>query len=124
MKIRKATIRDKNNIKKLIGLYPGALIQNYIPDTKYFFVAEDFGKIVGCCALEVYSKRMAEIRSLAVAKNYQGRGLATQMIERCMTLARQKRIYEVLAITHRAKLFNRFGFNTFHKEKLALLKIL
>ena len=124
MKIRKATRQDKGRIKKLIGLFPGALIQNHIPDIKYFFVGEDLGKIVGCCALEIYSKRMAEIRSLAVAKSYQGQGIATKLIEHCMELARQKKIYEVLAITHRAKLFNRFGFNTFHKEKLALLKVL
>ncbi len=124
MIFRKATINDRYAIKKLIAQFPDVLIQNHIPDVRYFFVAEDGGNIVGCCALEVYSKRLAEIRSLAVSKEFQRLGVATKLIDQCLKLAHRKKIYEVLAITGRAKLFERFGFNTFHKEKLALLKIL
>lgn len=124
MIFRKATINDRNAIRKLIAQFPDALIQNHIPDVRHFFVAEDSGNIIGCCALEVYSKRLAEIRSLAVSREFQGLGVATKLINQCLKLAHRNKIYEVLAITGRPRLFKRFGFDTFHKEKLALLKVL
>ncbi|MCR4280747.1 MAG: GNAT family N-acetyltransferase, partial [Candidatus Kaiserbacteria bacterium] len=82
------------------------------------------GRIVGCCALEVYSKRLAEIRSLAVTRRYQGKGIATKLIETCLELAKKRGAYEVLSITGASKLFKRNGFGTFNKEKYALIKIL
>lgn len=124
MIIKKAMRRDWSAIKELIKLYPEKLIQTNLPKVEEFFVAVVDGRVVGCCALEVYSKRLAEIRSLAVAKDWQGRGLAAKLIEYCLKLARQKKIYEVLAITGATDLFDRFGFRTFNKEKLALFKIL
>ncbi len=123
MTIRLATKKDFSSIKKLISRYPKQLFQKNLPKPSEFFVAEEAGQIIGCCALQVYSKRFAEIRSLAVAKQYQGRGIATKLIKACLKLAKKKKIYEVLSITNALRLFERFGFKTFHKQKYALLKI-
>lgn len=123
MIIRKAKNKDKKAIKKLIEMFPGFLMKQ-IPDTKSFFVAEEDKTIVGCCALDIYSKKIAEVRSLAVLNKYRNKGIATELVNRCLERAHQKGIYEVLAITSREKLFKRLGFGPFHKEKLALLKIL
>lgn len=41
------------------------------------FVAEFEGQIVGCAALEIYSWKLAEVRSLAVSSAMQGRGWAS-----------------------------------------------
>ena len=82
------------------------------------------GRIVGCCAFVVYSKRLAEIRSLSVEKDFQGRGIASALIETCLKLAKKKRIYEVIAITGADGLFHRHGFAAFNKEKFALLKFM
>lgn len=124
MRIRPAEARDLPAIKRLISRYPKELFQKSLPKPSEFFVAEENGKIVGCCALEIYSKRFAEIRSLAVAQPHQGRGIATKLIKACLKRAKQKKIYEVLSITNALKLFTRFGFKTFHKQKYALLKII
>ena len=40
-----------------------------------FWVAEVDGRVVGCCCLEVYSPKIAELRSLAVLPEFRGRGL-------------------------------------------------
>ena len=80
--------------------------------------------MVGCCALEIYSTRLAEIRSLAVAKDHQGMGIATSLIKECLQEAKKKKVYEVLGITGAVSLFEKNGFRTFNKEKYALLKIL
>src|SRR3989338_164209 len=124
MKIRKATRKDFSAILKLIREYPDKLMQNHLPKPGEFFVAIEDSKIVGCCALEVYSKRLAEIRSLAVTKSFQGKGIATKLIETCLRLAKKRGAYEVLSITGASKLFKKNGFGTFNKEKYALIKIL
>lgn len=124
MRIRQATTKDRGEVAKLIKTYPTRLIQIHLPKISNFFVAVEGGEVVGCCALEIYSKRLAEIRSLAVAKKYQGRGIATKLIRHCLKQARAKGVYEILGITSAVKLFNRLGFKTFNRERFALLKIL
>lgn len=124
MTIRKASARDWPAIRRLITEYPRQLMQDHLPKPVKFFVAVKDGDIVGCCALEVYSKRLAEVRSLAVAKRHQGRGIATALVERCMGEARKRQVYEVLAISSSDKFFAKYGFRTFNKEKFALINIL
>lgn len=124
MKIRQARKKDREAVIGLIKMYPGKLLQAHLPRIGKFFVAMKGDEIVGCCALEIYSKRLAEIRSLAVAKDHQGRGIATQLIERCLKLAKTKKVYEVLAITGANGLFVKQGFAPFNQERFALLKVL
>lgn len=124
MRIRQATTKDREEVAKLIKMYPTRLMQIHLPKISNFFVAVEGGEVVGCCALEIYSKRLAEVRSLAVAKNFQGRGIATKLIQHCLKKARGQDVYEVLGITSAIKLFNRLGFKTFNRERFALLKIL
>ena len=124
MDIRKASSKDILTIRKLVRAYPQKLLQDHLPPAHSFFVAIEGGRVVGCCALEIYSKRLAEVRTLAVAKEFQGRGIATALIARCLEEARKKKVYEVLSITGAVSLFEKNGFSTFNKEKYALLKVL
>ena len=75
------------------------------------FVAEEAGQLVGFVTLEIYSHKLAEIRSLAVAPAAQGRGLGQQLVEACVAKARDKDIYEVMAVTSAEELFSRVGFD-------------
>ncbi len=69
------------------------------------FVAEDNGRIVGFAALEIYSKKLAELRSLAVADGYRGLGLGRRLVECCIERAREKNVLEVMAITSSEEFF-------------------
>ena len=124
MNIRHATQADWQSILALINQYPEVLVQDHLPDAEEFFVAEEGGQIVGCCALEVYSKRLAEVRSLAVAQEHQGKGIGTALIEACLKKAAELGVYEVLTITSALPLFEKHGFGTFKNEKYALIKVL
>jgi N-acetylglutamate synthase-like GNAT family acetyltransferase len=85
------------------------------------FVAVDGEKIVGFAALEVYSKKLAELRSLAVADGYQGRGLGRRLVTACIERAREKNVLEVMAITSSEEFFQSCGFDfTLPGEKKAL----
>jgi len=79
--------------------------------TFFVAVAEANGEIVGCAALEIYSRKLAEIRSLAVRSTAQGRGVGKMLIEACVNLARERGILEVMAITSSDGFFQSCGFD-------------
>ena len=107
-------------IRGLIRLFPGQLVQRNLPRVSSFFVATAGDKIIGCCALQVYSKRLSEVRSLAVHPDYQEQRVAAKLVERCTERARELGIKELFAVTSRTSFFGRLGFATFRREKTAM----
>ncbi len=88
---------------------------------KYGYVAVLDGKIVGFGALEIYSSKLGEIRSLAVADDCQGHGIGTRLVQACIERARQEKVLEVMAITSSEAFFRGCGFDfTLPGEKKAL----
>jgi len=120
VKIRRAEKGDMAAIRGLIRLFPGQLVQKNLPRVSSFFVATTGDKIIGCCALQVYSKRLAEVRSLAVHPDYQEQRVAAKLVERCTERAREQGIKELFAVTSRTSFFERLGFATFRREKTAM----
>jgi N-acetylglutamate synthase-like GNAT family acetyltransferase len=86
-----------------------------------YFVADADGKLVGCAALEIYSSKLAELRSLVVVPEYQGQGVGKLLVEACVNRAREERVLEVMAITSSEEFFRSCGFDfTLPGEKKAL----
>lgn len=75
------------------------------------FVAEMNGEIVGCAALDIYNRKLAEIRSLAVAPETQGTGLGKRLVQACVQLAEERGIFEVMAISSSEDFFKACGFD-------------
>lgn len=85
------------------------------------FVAEVHGQIVGFVALEIYSRKLAEIRSLCVRPIMQGQGVGKKLVGACIDLAAQRNVFEVMAITSTEEFFRNCGFDfTLPGEKKAL----
>jgi len=63
-------------IRALLKLYPQQLAQQNLPRISSFLVAALEDRIVGCCALQIYSKRLGEVRSLVVHPDFQKRRIA------------------------------------------------
>jgi N-acetylglutamate synthase-like GNAT family acetyltransferase len=118
--IRPARKGDMAGIRDLIRLFPGQLVQRNLPRLQSFAVADIGGKLVGCCALQVYSKRLAEVRSLSVHPDFQDAGVASGLVEFCKQRARDRGISELFAVTSRSSFFERLGFATFRREKTAM----
>jgi N-acetylglutamate synthase-like GNAT family acetyltransferase len=115
--VRKATTADIAPLSEFISrfvatgdLLPRTLteLHDLLPN---FFIADDNGKIVGCATLEIYSRKLAEIRSLAVAPEAQGHGVGKQLVEACVDLAKQHNVYEVMAISSAEEFFKKCGFD-------------
>ncbi|GAB4151539.1 MAG: GNAT family N-acetyltransferase [Planctomycetaceae bacterium] len=84
------------------------------------FVAESNGEIVGFAALEIYSPKLAEIRSLAVSPEMQGCGVGRRLLEACVNRAKELEIFEVMAISSSESFFLSCGFGfTLPDEKKA-----
>ena len=77
-----------------------------------FFVAESTeNRIVGTAALEVYSQKLAEIRSLCILPDAQGEGIGKALVRACLDLARERGVFEVMAITDKESFFRSCGFD-------------
>ncbi len=85
------------------------------------FIAELQNRIAGFAALEIYSAKLAEVRSLAVAPIHQGRGIGRRLIDACIERAKEHSVLEVMAITATEEFFQRCGFDyTLPGQKKAL----
>jgi amino-acid N-acetyltransferase len=85
-----------------------------------FWVAEDGGRIVGCSCLEVYSPKIAELRSLAVLPAYRGRGYGAALTAAAVEEAERRGIPQVLVVTSNKEFFERLNFGPCLNEKYAL----
>lgn len=129
VQVRAVTIADVPKIAEFIE--PFVALGKLLPRTleelneliPHGFVAECDGQIVGFVALEVYSRKLAEVRSLAVSPDFRRQGVGRQLVDACVHRAEQLRVLEVMAITSSEEFFLNCGFDfTLPGEKKALFK--
>ena len=125
--VRAARVEDVDGIKSFI--VPFVEAKKLLPRTtrelkkliQTGFVACIDGRIVGFATLEIYSKKLAELRSLCVGADYQGLGIGKRLTKACLELARERHIFEVMVITSADQFFLNCGFDfTLPGEKKAL----
>ena len=78
---------------------------------KFGFVALQHETLVGFAAVEIYSKKLAEIQCLAVASSCRGQGIASRLVSRCVDVAKDQGVLELMAISSADSLFQRCGFD-------------
>ncbi len=125
--VRAATLRDVEALGEFIEPFveQGRLLprtHDELEDlTRHGFVAVIGKKIVGFAALEIYSVKLAELRSLAVSPDHQGQGIGKALVVACIAQAKKQNVFEVMAITSSDEFFQRCGFDfTLPGEKKAL----
>ena len=112
-----ALIDDFVRANRLLPRTPNEL-KDLIPSG---FVAIWEGNLVGFAALEIYSPKLAEVRSLAVRAEAQGLGLGKLLVDMCVKLAKDRNVLEVMAVTSNEAFFQACGFDfTLPGEKKAL----
>ncbi len=110
-----ALIREEND--KLLERERSE-IEALLP-TFFVYEAED-GSIAGCACLEVYSQKIAELRSVAVRKDHRGKGIGKGLVDTALQLAKERNIKEVLVVTSDLSFFQRMNFDICLNEKYAL----
>jgi amino-acid N-acetyltransferase len=116
--VRGATSDDIPAIAELIKPFvdEGSLLERTYDEfgellPNFFVAVDEEGSIVGCAALEIYSRKLAEIRSLAVATSAQGQGVGRKLVAACVERARERNILEIMAITASDAFFQSCGFD-------------
>ncbi|PAF46705.1 GNAT family N-acetyltransferase [Helicobacter sp. 12S02634-8] len=88
-----------------------------------YCVAKLDGKIVGFCALHIYSPSLAEVRSLVVGEPYRGQGIASALVSSVCQEGEALGVKEFLVLTYRERLFKKLGFEVIEKSSLPDHKI-
>ena len=83
-----------------------------------FEVVEGPNGLLGCGSLRIYGPELAEIRSLAVSKEFQGRGLGRRLVASLLAQAGRLEIKRVFALTFQRDFFRKVGFEPIEKEHL------
>jgi amino-acid N-acetyltransferase len=74
--------------------------------------------ILGVCALHITWENLAEIRSLAVQEDYQGRGIGAKLVQQCLMEAEMFGISSIFTLTYQPGFFRKQGFVDIDKRNL------
>ena len=78
----------------------------------------DQEKLVGVCAMHICWENLAEIRSLAVTEEYQGKGVGRQLVDKALSEADAYGITKVFTLTYQPDFFRNIGFKDIDKSEL------
>lgn len=122
--VRKARTADALAMQRLINGFAdkGAMLHRSLSELyeniRDFFVVEEAGEVVGCGALHISWKDLAELKSLAVAGACQGRGYGKRLIQSCVQEAEEMGLSRVFALTYVPQLFVKSGFQEVDRSML------
>ncbi|MBP5274880.1 MAG: N-acetyltransferase [Abditibacteriota bacterium] len=123
--IRKAQLKDIIEIQTLINdfaardaMLPKSLSVLYENVRDFYVAADEDGPVLGCCAAHVCWEDLAEIKSLAVRDEYQGRKIGSGLVKACVEDCRALGIEKVFALTYRVPFFETLGFHRVEKNTL------
>lgn len=122
--LRRARRGDVDGILALIGDHPDQLLPRRRAEVERllptFWVVVERRTVVGCCCLEVYSRKIAEVRSLAVRETARGKRYGARLVRAAVNEARRLGIPQILVVTSNVKFFERLSFRPCLRERYAL----
>ncbi|MCM8767814.1 MAG: N-acetyltransferase [Candidatus Omnitrophica bacterium] len=122
--IRKSRLEDVPFIRQIVNKFaeegkmlPLSINQIY-ERIRDFSIIEKNGKVIGCGALKIIWRDLAEIRSVAIKKKYQKKGYGKKIVEELLKEAEQIKIKKVFVLTNNPAFFSKLGFEKISKQKL------
>ena len=126
MKVRNAKMADAKAIYSLISCYAERdkmlfrSLASIYEDIQTFSVAEADGQIIGCCSLQIIWSDLAEVKSLAVDKDYLGREVGKKLIGNLIKQAKALGLSRLFALTLTPEFFHKLGFKKVEKNTLPM----
>ena len=125
-RIRKAVAADVEVAHKILNFFaekglllPRSLSELYDHLRDYFVLEIDQGEIIqGICGLGICWSDLAEIESLAISDEHQGKGFGRKLVDACLREARMLGINRVFTLTYVPDFFLKFGFREVDKSVL------
>lgn len=122
--VRDAKLTDIRSIVKLVNYWSSReenLPRNeddLIKSVRDFAVIEVNGKVCACAALYIYSTGLAEIRSLGVDINHQGKGYGQKLCQFLLDRAKSMALLKVFVLTRKPEFFRQLDFKPSNKDLL------
>jgi amino-acid N-acetyltransferase len=114
--VRRARTADVREIRELVhplasrGVLLAKAAVSYFESLQDFRVAQVDGVIAGCGALHVLWEDLAEIRTLAVAKEFRGHGVGSALMRRLIADAEELGVERIFCLTFETEFFGGHGF--------------
>ncbi len=125
MRIRPATEADIQPICDLVNHYADQnLMLHRTPEQVRralgdFLVAEEGGRVIGCGYIAYLTPDLVELRSLAVAPAWQGRGIGGKIVDALVDMARARGLRQICALTLAPHFFQRQGFRIVNRWEIS-----
>ncbi len=123
--IIKANINQAKKIQEIIGsaAKKDQVLErslNYIYENiRDFWLYIENEKIIGCCSLHVIGwQSLAEVKSLVVQEEHQGKGAGTRLVWKALEEAKALGASKVFALTFAKEFFKKLGFRLIDKSSL------
>lgn len=120
----KARIQDVVQMHQLINSFAsrddmlGRPLSELYENLRDYFVIRDGNRVIACAALHISWSDLAEIRAVAVAEEYQHRGIGGQLVRACLEEARSLGISTVFCLTYRPAFFEKLGLSQVDRMEL------
>lgn len=124
IKIRKAKVSDVEAIFQLISMYAkkGILLprtrESLYENIQVIFVATMNDQVVGTASLHILGKDLAEIRSLVVADEANGKGIGKLLVQKIVEEMQKLEIRRLISLTYQVEFFEKCGFRVIDKEEM------
>lgn len=125
MKVRSATVADVPAMAKLINSFAERGLMLYRAHGELYETLRDFvvctddaEKVIGVCALEIVWADLAEVRSLAVAAEWHGKGVGRKLVEAVVEEANRLQLQKIFSLTYEQKFFEKLGFQVVEMKTL------
>lgn len=122
--VEKAKIQDVPQIHQLINHFAGKdemlprSLSDIYENIRDYFVYRKGERMLACAALHIIWSDLAEIKSVAVAEEYQKQGVGTILIEACLKETESLGIPTVFCLTYQPAFFEQFGLSQIDKMEL------
>ncbi|MGO4250130.1 amino-acid N-acetyltransferase [Paenarthrobacter sp. RAF54_2] len=121
--LRPARTSDVAAIKRLVAPLAEQRILMAKETVAYYESLQEFriaesqdGDVIGCGALHVMWEDLAEIRTLAAADTWRGRGVGHVLVEDLLEKAKELGVSRVFCLTFEVEFFKRHGFEVMEDQ--------
>ena len=124
LKIRTAKVQDVKQIQKIIEFYANnkemlhRSLNSIYENIQEYVVVENKGKIIACGALHVSWEDLAEVKALAVSKNFARQGIGRKIVKTLEKNAMKLGIYSTFALSFKPEFFKNLGYEVISREVL------
>jgi len=124
MKPEKAKVSDVPQMQQLINSFAdkGEMLARSLSEIyeniRDYFVIRQGKRVIACVALHVSWSDLAEVKSLAVAEDYQRQGIGNQLVAACLEETKKLGIPTIFCLTYKPVFFEKCGFSQIDKAEL------